>query len=582
MLRILCLVFLLLAGCATPSVEPETAPPTPEPAAADAGAAPAAPAVTAGAVATAHPLGTAAGEAMLRAGGNAFDAAVAAALVVGVVNPQSSGLGGGGFAVYKTADGAPASLDFREMAPSFFAKEMYEDGSKDPQRGPWSTGIPGEPAGLAALHRAGGRLPWADVVEPARVAAAEGFEVGPDLARALARRADRVLADEGLRADFAPDGVVLKEGETCVRAALGETLAYLQAHGGDAFYRGPLAISVAGFLAGQGTPWTADELAAYTVRERPALTGAYRGHGVHAMGPPSSGGIAIVQMLRFLEATGHHELDPGGAEHVRGLLHGMAHAFADRATYGGDPDFADVPVAALLAEDLTGQLLERTPEAGPVPLREAGWAGITGASKVLLNDDGGTSHLSVLDGEGGAVAMTLTINLDFGSLQADPGTGIVLNDEMDDFAAVTGKPNAFGLVQGEANAPAPGKRPLSSMSPTLVTDADGRVVLAAGAAGGPRIITATLQTLLHVVDRGMGPEDALAAPRVHHQWLPPKVWAEGGLAAEARAALAAEGFAFVDSRGLAVAQAVTFDPATGAFAAGADPRAGGSGAVVAP
>lgn len=574
MSRLLVLVLAVSFGCATPSAEPEVAAPavpesTPE----------AVPSVTAGAVASAHPLATAAGEAMLKQGGTAFDAAVATALVLGVANPQSSGLGGGGFAVYKTAAGV-LSLDFREMAPSFFTADMYADGAKNSRRGGWATGIPGEAMGLAQLHAEGGVLPWADVVEPARRAAAEGFPVGSDLASALKRHGDAVIADPGLKADFAPEGAVLAEGALCRRPALAETLAYLQAHGGAALYSGPLAISLAGFLAGEGVPWTESEFAAYTTRARPVLTGSYRGYTIHSMGPPSSGGIAILQITRMLEARDHAAMPHGSPEWTRTLADAMSHAFADRATYGGDPDFTDVPVAELLADDLTAKLLERTPEAGPVPHLEAGWAGITGDSKVLLNDDGGTSHLSVMDAHGNAIALTTTVNLAFGSMQADPGTGLVLNDEMDDFAAMPGKPNAFGLVQSEANAPAPGKRPLSSMSPTLVTDAEGRVVLAVGAAGGPIIITATLQTLLGVTDRGLSAADALALPRIHHQWLPPGVWAEAGIDEATVEALTSEGFSFKPSSHLATAQAVSFDPAAGTFAAGADPRAGGAGAVV--
>jgi len=582
MTRIASLLLLLFVGCAHPSAGAPEPEPTQEVAATPAPETPAPLVSLGGAVASAHPLATAAGEAMLTAGGSAFDAAVATALVLGVVNPQSSGLGAGGFAVFKDGDGAVRSLDFRERAPSFFDADVYLTEGRDPQRGPWASGVPGEAAGLAELHRIGGVLPWETVVEPARAAAADGFEVGPDLARGLARRADRILADPGLAGDFAPGGGVLKEGDLCRRPALAATLGYLQVHGGDALYRGPLAVSLAGFFAAQGVPWTPDELAAYQATERAPLTGSYRGRTVHTMGPPSSGGIAILQILAMLELAEHHAQAVGSVDWSRTLIDAMAHAFADRATYGGDPDFAEVPVDALLDPNLPATLWEGTPATGPVPRLEAGLAGRRGDSKALFADDGGTSHLSVIDGSGRAVALTTTINLDFGSLQADPATGLVMNDEMDDFTARPGVPNAFGLVQGANNAPAPGKRPLSSMSPTLVTDAEGRVVLAAGAAGGPRIITATLQTILGVVDRGWPVQEALAAPRLHHQWLPEPTWVEPGLPDPTREALTAEGFELRDTSHLATAHATAFDPATGEFSAAADPRAGGSGAVVAP
>ena len=529
-----------------------------------------------GAVAAAHPLGARAGGAMLASGGTAFDAAVATALVLGVVNPQSSGLGGGGFAVFRDPQGALRSIDFREVAPSFFDAETYADSGRDSARGPWAVGIPGEPAGLAALHRIGGRLPWSVLVEPARQLAAEGFPVGADLARALAAKEEAVLSDPGLRADFSRDGRVLVEGELCRRPALAETLAYLQAHGGDAFYRGPLALSFSGFLASHGLPWTPAELESYRVTERPVLTGTYRGRGVHTMGPPSSGGIAILQMLGMLDHAGHADEDPGGAVTSLNLVRAMRHAFADRAAYGGDPDFVEVPVDALLDPGLPARLWKRNTRGGVAGLRDAGLAAERGdLDELIPPDDGGTSHLSVLDAEGNAVALTTTVNLYFGAKMVDPGTGLVLNDEMDDFTARPGVPNAFGLTQGSNNAVAPGKRPLSSMSPTLVTDAEGRVVAALGGAGGPRIITGTFQTLLGVVDQGLSAEQAVGAPRLHHQWLPATVQAEKTFSAEAKRQLGRVGLTLKLGLHRAVVQIATYDPATGRWDAAADPRARG-------
>lgn len=519
---------------------------------------------------------------MLAAGGSAFDAAVATALVLGVVNPQSSGLGGGGFAVFRDSAGAIRSLDFRERAPSFFGPDTYADPARDSARGPWAVGIPGEPAGLAQLHRIGGRLPWAAVVEPARKIASLGFAVGPDLAGALARSSEAVFADPGLRSVFAPSGTLLTEGDTCLRPALAETLAYLQAHGGDAFYRGPLAIAFAGFLARSGVPWTPAELASYTTTERPALRGTYRGRTIYSMGPPSSGGIAILEMLGILGASSYASQPAGGASASFALVQAMRHAFADRATYGGDPDFVTVPTSDLIDPALGLRLWKRTPRSALMPLLEAGLAGERGASAELLRpDDGGTSHLSVIDSDGLAVALTTTVNLYFGAKLLDPGTGLVLNDEMDDFTANPGKANAFGLVQGSNNAVAPGKRPLSSMSPTLVCDSEGRVVLALGGAGGPRIITGTLQTLLGVLDHGLSPADAVAAPRLHHQWLPDSILAEPALPEAGRVRLRGLGHPVQEGGHRAVVHVVGYDPATGIWSGGADPRAGGK-AVVRP
>ena len=539
------------------------------------------PALAGGVVSSAHPLATEAGAAVLAEGGSAFDAAVATALVLGVVNPQSSGLGGGGFAVFKPMDGPVASLDFRERAPSFFGPDTYAEPGRDSARGPWAVGIPGEPAGLAALHRRGGKLPWARLVEPARKIAAEGFSVGRDLAAVLKRSSAEVLEDPGLRSVFAPDGVVLSEGALCRRPALAETLAYLQAHGGDSFYKGPLAIAFSGFLSRQGLPWTPAELSSYRVTDRAALASDYRGHRVHSMGPPSSGGIAILQMLEFLEVAEFSSKPAGGPRAMVLLAQAMRHAFADRATFGGDPDFVSVPVEALIDPALGERSFRRTKPNKLPGLLDSGYAGETGASsKVLRPDDGGTSHLSVIDAEGASVSLTTTINLHFGAKLLDPSTGIILNDEMDDFTARPGVPNFFGLVQGEANAVAPGKRPLSSMSPTLVTDGEGRVVLAVGGAGGPRIITGTFQTLLAVIDGGLSAEAAVGFPRVHHQWLPERILAEDGLDETSVQALNKLGLP-VD-RGLhqAVVHVVGFDPVTGAWSGGADPRAGGSYQVV--
>ncbi|MEE2830221.1 MAG: gamma-glutamyltransferase [Myxococcota bacterium] len=535
-----------------------------------------------GAVAAAHPLAARAGAAMLAGGGSAFDAAVATALVLGVVNPQSSGLGGGGFAVFQQEDGRRSSLDFREQAPSFFSPTTFEAADRDSTRGPWAVGVPGEPAGLAALHRVGGRLPWSVLVEPARQLAHEGFSVGRDLAEALQRNEEAVLADPGLSADLAPAGRVLQEGDLCRRPALAETLSYLQAHGGDAFYRGPLAITFSGFLAQQGLPWTPAELEGYAVKERPVLEGSYRGYGIQTMGPPSSGGIAILQILGMLEHAKQHQAEASGLRATRALVDAMRHAFADRATYGGDPDFVEIPLQALLDPALPARLWKLRPKRGPLPLLAAGLAGERGDSGGLLPDDGGTSHLSVLDEDGNAVALTTTINLHFGAKIADPGTGMVLNDEMDDFSARPGRPNAFGLTQGTNNAVAPGKRPLSSMSPTLVTDGEGRVVLAVGGAGGPRIITGTLQTLLGVLDRDRSPSEAVAAPRVHHQWLPQRILVEKALPAETRKQLRRSGYEVVEGGHRGVIHLVTFDPETGTWGAAADPRANGGVEVRGP
>ncbi len=535
-----------------------------------------------GVVASAHPLATEVGMALLRAGGSAVDAAIGTALALGVVNPQSSGLGGGGFALYRLDDGATGALDFREQAPTFFNPDTYAPDGRDSSRGPWSTGIPGEPAGLAELHRIGGRLPWAEIVAPSEVLAREGFPVGPDLAKALARHPDAILGDAGLRADFSLGGRVLEAGETCTRPALARTLSYLSAHGGDALYSGPLAIALTGFLARQGLPWTVNDLASYEVKHREPLVGNYRNYQILSMPPPSSGGMVIQQSLGILERTDHYRLEFGSLAWTRVLLAALRHGFADRAAYGGDPDFVEIPMEELLAPSLLDRLSGRIPKRGPLPLRTAGLSGEKGELGDLLADDHGTSHLSVIDGLGSAVSLTTTINLALGSLQGDPQTGLILNDEMDDFAARPGKPNAFGLIQGENNRPEAGKRPLSSMSPTLVLDPEGRVRLALGGAGGPRIITATLQTLLAALDGGLTANQAVARARIHHQWLPEDVLAEDDFPSDVTARLEKEGFVFSRLGYAGIVQIASFEPDSGTWQGAADPRASGSARVWQP
>lgn len=541
---------------------------------------PSVPPPAAGAVASPHPLSTRAGASMLQAGGTAFDAAVATALAMGVVHPQSSGLGGGGFAVYRQPGQKPAALDFREMAPAWANEDSFADGTRSPTRGAWSVAVPGESRGLGAVHAAGGKLPWSAVVEPARALAADGFPISKELAEALAKRSAEVLADPGLRADFAPAGLPLKEGEICKRPALARTLEYLQLHGPDGLHRGPLAVALAGFVASKGAPLTEADLAAYRVVPRSPVSLSYRGWQVHSMAPPSSGGFVIAQSLGILERAGHAKMVPFEPDWTRTLAGALRHAFADRATYGADPDAYEVPLTTLLAPSTLDTLAGVLPARGPVPLRVAGWAGQSGEIRSVLPEDGGTAHLSALDTSGGVVALTSTVNLDFGALIADPQTGVVLNDQMDDFAAVPGKANAFGLMQSARNAPKAGRRPLSSMSPTLVLDGDGDVRLVVGGAGGPRIITGTLQTLLAVLDRGADATAALASPRIHHQWLPDLVEIEGGAPAATGEALRAEGFTIEAMRGRAVVQAIVVGLGDGAVTAAGDPRAVGTGEVV--
>ena len=498
--------------------------------------------------------------------GNAFDAAVTTALVLGITHPQSSGIGGGGFAVFKNGDSIN-SIDFREMAPGSFHPGIFL-GEKSSKTGAWAVGVPGELAGLFELHKGRGLLPWEDVVSPATKLAAEGFVVGPVLANAIRSNSQSIMDDEGLRTVFAPNGELLQEGDICKRPNLAKTLKKLESGLAD-FYSWDTAERTVSFLNSKSGDFDLADFEFYETKYRKPIKGDYHGFQIYSMPPPSSGGIAILEMLGIFESSGL--VFDESLNSTRTFIHAMTHAFADRAAYGGDPDFSNIPIDRLLNKGLHKTLLIWSPRQGPQPVQESGLASIRGELPVSKqNDDNGTTHFSILDKFGNAVALTSTINLAFGAKMMDPETGVIFNNEMDDFAARPGVPNAFGLIQGEANAPDAKKRPLSSMSPTIVMDGED-VYLALGASGGPRIITGTIQTLLRILDGGMSPKDAISIPRIHHQWLPTTVWHERNFKSELIEKLNEEGFVFKVG-GSGVVQVAMFK--NGEFQGAADPRKG--------
>ncbi len=486
-------------------------------------------------------LASQAGARMLAEGGDAADAAVATALVLGVVQGFASGIGGGGFAVvWRAKEKRAYSLDFREVAPKAATRDMYLDEKGDvikgaSTRGPRAAAVPGELAGLWALHRRHGRLPWAKVVEPALELARDGFPA-PDL---LVRRVQSSLGDLSSRPALAaqflrgPRGVL--RGETVKRTDLGRTLAVVAKEGAPAFYTGDLGRRLATAIQKDGGLITAEDLAAYKAVERPVLRAPYRGFDVVSMPPPSSGGIVLLQALRVLEGIDPKALGHNSSPYLHRLTETLKHAFADRAAVMGDPDFTPVPTDALLSDAAVDRV--RAAFRPDKTLPQGAYGG-----RHTLPDDGGTSHFNVVDAEGNAIALTTTVNLGFGSMYVAGDTGILLNNEMDDFVAKPGVPNAFGLVGREANAIAPGKRPLSSMTPTLVLK-DDAVVVAVGGSGGPTIITGTLQVLLNVIDFGMDARAAVEAPRMHHQWVPPVLAVEAPVAADVVGALTRRGHA---------------------------------------
>lgn len=442
-----------------------------------------------GAVASDHPLASEAGATVLKQGGNAVDAAIAAALSSGVVQPTGSGLGGGGFALVVPAEGNPTILDFREVAPTAATRDMYAGGASSTLGG-LAVAVPAEGIGLAELHRRFGRIGLKKIVAPAYAQAAKGFEPGRHLKKALLESPDMA----GLFA----------EGNK--RPGLADALKAWAETKGEAFRTGWVAQDFVDSARDAGGILTMTDLAAYRVVEREPLVAEWRGNTVYSMPPPSSGGIALLQMLRATE----------GVPSTHCAVEAAKHAMADRAATGGDPGFVTVDVKGLLADPyVTSWRADCVEQTWPAAHYGMGAA----------PTDHGTLHISVVDGEGNAVALTTTINLSFGSHVISKKSGIVLNDEMDDFTTRPGQPNGFGLIQGENNAIAPGKRPLSSMSPTVVVGPDLR--LAIGASGGPTIITSTFQVLKRVMD-GEAPEAAVAAKRWHHQWQPETLFVEPG------------------------------------------------------
>ncbi len=534
-----------------------------------------------GMVATAEPIATGVGVDILKRGGNAVDAAVAVALALAVTYPAAGNLGGGGFLMLRRRNNSFRTIDYREVAPARATKNIFVgpdgkliEGEGGSLVGYRAAGVPGTVAGMArALTDGSGRFSWAELVEPARALAADGFLVSEDLARSL--RASRALLGRYAESKriYLAGGRLWNAGERLKQTDLAETLARLQKRGWREFYTGETARRIAADMRAHNGLMTEADLRAYAPKERTPLRGAYRGHTIVSMPPPSSGGIALIQMLRMLEGFDLAALGHENPRRAHLLLEAMRRAFADRAEYLGDPDFVSVPVAKLLDP----RYLERR-RAGIDPARASTSESVRAGKLMAFAESPQTTHFSVVDRWGNAVSNTYTLNGSYGSGATVLGTGILLNNEMDDFAAKVGVPNLFGLIQGERNAVAPRKRPLSSMTPTFVLDRDDRLRMVTGSPGGPTIINTVLQTILNVVDHGMGAAEAVAAPRLHHQWLPDEVLYEpGGLSEAQRAALEEMGHRLTARpRAIGDAQVILLDPRTRLRAGASDPRGDGA------
>jgi len=529
-----------------------------------------------GAIASAAPDATAAGIAVLREGGNATDAAVAVALALAVVHPQAGNLGGGGFAVVRH-DGEVFALDFRETAPAAARPDMYlgSDGEPLPGAstiGALAVGVPGSPAGYFELHRRFGRLPWRRVVDPAIRLARDGFVVTPRLAQAVEGSRERLARFPSTAAVWLPGGGPPEVGSRVRLSRLGALLADYSERGPAAITTGAAAEAIERASRGGGGVLTAADLAAYRAVWRAPLRFEAFGWQVAGMPLPSSGGAIVAQTCGVLKRLDWAALTPGSVERIHLLAEAWRRAFADRALLG-DPGSTRARERDLLAlEWLDRRALEidrtrATPSAAIKP-----W------SPAPPSEHGETTHLSVVDGEGNAVALTTTLNESFGCGVLVPELEMLLNNEMDDFATAPGRPNTFGLVQGEANAVAAGKRMLSSMAPTVAWRAGE--VLALGAPGGPRIPTATVQVLLVVVVDGADLQDAVDRPRIHHQWLPDELVAEpGALSAGVRTELQRRGHGIGERKVIGEVDAAR-RTASGAFEAVADARGPGSAAIL--
>ena len=533
-----------------------------------------------GVVAADHPAASEAGAKILREGGNVVDAAVATSFALSVVRPASCGIGGGGFMVIWDAKKQKSvALDYRERAPAAASAKDYGDAA-DAQhdepvsvRGGMAVGVPGTVAGLCYAAEKYGTLPIARLVQPAIDLCRSGVEIDAHDIEVQASTLQKIRTHKGYDARFAPlvkgylnGGVKWKIGDRFHSPQL-DVLERIAIYGADGFYARHVAAEICNTVVNESGKMQLSDLQNYVPTERDVLEARFHGQRLITMPPPSSGGIALLQTLQSLEAwekvqqVSLQSLGHNSADYIHVVTESLKHAFADRAEFLGDTDFVEVPITKLLSPEYATQIAAHIDQQKTRPMQDYG--------RFFANDDAGTSHFSVIDAEGNAVACTETINLTFGSFVVVPRFGILLNNQMDDFAANPGKANAFGLIQGEANAIAPGKRPLSSMTPTIIIE-DGKATYACGASGGPRIITATLQSLLNHTVFGMTVQQSVTAPRFHHQWSPDEVLLEPELFNSVSAALQAKGHITQRASSLAATQGAALQ--TKELTGGSDPR----------
>ncbi|MDQ2949619.1 MAG: gamma-glutamyltransferase [Acidobacteriota bacterium] len=500
-------------------------------------------------VVTQEPLATDVGLSVLKAGGNAIDAAVAVGFALAVTHPYAGNIGGGGFLLARFADGTTTFIDFRERAPQSASHDMYLDASGKLTGGSlagWrASGVPGSVRGFELAHQKYGKKKWSELLQPAVSLAADGFPASYSFTQSIKTSSALLEQFPESKRIFLKGGDLYSFGETLRQAELAGTLKRIQKYGASEFYEGETAKRLAAAMQANGGTITLEDLKSYQPVVRTPLTGHYRDFEIITAPPPSSGGIGILQMLGMLDGSGYEKTGAGSAASIHYVAEVMRRFYADRSEYFGDPDFFKVPLKKLLDPHYISSRRDT------IDRQHATSSEQLHPGNLAARESTETTHYNIVDAEGNAVAVTYTLNGGFGSGVTVPGLGFLLNNEMDDFAAKPGEPNLFGLIQGEANAIQPGKRPLSSMTPTIVVR-DGKLFMALGAPGGSRIINGVLQVFLNVADFHMNVQDAVDWPRFHHQWKPDKLYLEKGISPDTIALLKGMGHDVESSEATAV------------------------------
>lgn len=531
-------------------------------------------------VASQHELASKIGVDVMRRGGNAIDAAIAVGFALAVVYPEAGNIGGGGFMLIRKKNGETFAIDYREKAPAAAHRDMYVDKAGNVIRGEGSStlgyraaGVPGVAAGfeLAFKKHGSGKIKWEDLVEPSRKLAADGYILSHRLAELFKGYQNDLSKYEDSKRIFLNNGKFFDGGDRLVQTDLGHTLERIRDKGAAGFYTGKTAELIAADMKANNGLMTLDDLKNYKAMERTPLRSTYRGHEIITMPPPSSGGIVLLQVLNALENYDIKSMGFGSAEKTHLYIEASRRAFADRAEYMADPDYADVPVARLIDKEYARSRFST------VDPRKASLSKDVRFGDVAGKEPMETTHYTVVGPDGDVVSNTYTINDLYGSAVTAKGTGVLLNNEMDDFAARPGQPNLFGLVQGERNKVEGGKRPLSSMTPTIVLKKDGSLWFAVGARGGPRIISAVMQVVLNIIDHDMNIQEAIDAPRFHHQWLPDEILFErNGISPDTRRILETFGHKFTSRPGnIASATGIMVDD-KGVRTGAIDPRSDGA------